>query len=133
MRHQTYGYLPSRRALAPLDRYQIILLAQGCYLKALGRESNPRPSGSQVQRPDHNATRPNTYNLRTNVHKYLLCHRDGCVGSIDHDSRYLLCLHMHVCKCPVCCLTLSHLDSHWWPSTLPIELISQGFSTSPPS
>ena len=26
-------------------------LAQGCYLKAPGRGSNPRPSGSQVQRP----------------------------------------------------------------------------------
>ena len=28
-------------------------LAQGCYLKARGRESNPRPSESQVQRSNH--------------------------------------------------------------------------------
>ena len=33
-------------------------LAQGCHLKAQGRESNPRPSESQVQRPNHYATRP---------------------------------------------------------------------------
>jgi len=26
VRHQTYGYLPSRRASLPLDRYQIMLL-----------------------------------------------------------------------------------------------------------
>ena len=26
VRRQTYGYLPSRRALPPLDRYQITLL-----------------------------------------------------------------------------------------------------------
>jgi len=32
-------------------------LAQGCYLKVRGRESNPRPSQSQVQRPDHYAIR----------------------------------------------------------------------------
>ena len=31
-------------------------LAQGCYPKARGRESNPRPSESQVQRRDHYAT-----------------------------------------------------------------------------
>jgi len=31
-------------------------LAQGCYLKARGRDSNPRPSESQVQRPNHYAT-----------------------------------------------------------------------------
>ena len=28
-------------------------LAQGCYLKMQGRESNPRPFESQVQRPNH--------------------------------------------------------------------------------
>jgi len=33
-------------------------LAQACYLKAQGRESNTRPSESQVQRPNHYATRP---------------------------------------------------------------------------
>jgi len=35
-------------------------LAQGCYMKARGRESNPRPSKSQVQRPNHYATRPHS-------------------------------------------------------------------------
>jgi len=29
VRRQTYGYLPSRRASPPLDRYQIILLGEG--------------------------------------------------------------------------------------------------------
>jgi len=33
-------------------------LSQGCYLKARGRESIPRPSESQVQRPNHYATTP---------------------------------------------------------------------------
>jgi len=57
---------------SPLDRYQIILLddrrtcvceqlAQGCYPKARGRESNPRPSASQVQRPGHYATHNNGF------------------------------------------------------------------------
>jgi len=32
-------------------------LAQGCYLKAQGRDSNLRPSESQVQRSNHYATR----------------------------------------------------------------------------
>jgi len=35
-------------------------LAQGCYLKARGRESNPRPFESQVQLPDHYAIRPSS-------------------------------------------------------------------------
>jgi len=47
VRHQTYGYLPSRRASPPSDRYQDLVvllgdrgkraceqLAQGCFLKA---------------------------------------------------------------------------------------------------
>jgi len=33
-------------------------LVQGCYLKVRCRESNPRPLESQVQRPNHYATRP---------------------------------------------------------------------------
>ena len=33
-------------------------LAQVCYLKVQGRDSNPRPSEAQVQCPDHYATRP---------------------------------------------------------------------------
>jgi len=31
-------------------------LAQGCYLKVQDRESNPRPTESQFQRPDHYTT-----------------------------------------------------------------------------
>jgi len=38
-------------------------LAQGCYLKARGRESNQRPSESQVQRPNNYATRPRLLRL----------------------------------------------------------------------
>ena len=65
LRRQTYGYLPSRRALLPLDRYLYCLmtearmceqLAQDCHLKARGRESNPRPFESQVERPNHYTT-----------------------------------------------------------------------------
>jgi len=67
VRRQTHGYLPSSRASPLSGRYQIILLgdrerhvceqlAQGCYQKARGRESNPRPSESQVQRPNQYAT-----------------------------------------------------------------------------
>jgi len=33
-------------------------LAQGCYPKAQGRESNPRPTVSQVQRPNHYTNKP---------------------------------------------------------------------------
>jgi len=64
---QTYGYLRSHRASPPLDKYQIILmvteahvceqLAQGCSGKAQGRQPNPRPSESQVQRANHYVTR----------------------------------------------------------------------------
>ena len=38
-------------------------LAQGCCLKARVWESNPRPSESQVQCPNHYATRPCRYML----------------------------------------------------------------------
>jgi len=34
-------------------------LAQGCHLKARGRESNSRPSDSQAQRPDHDDNKRN--------------------------------------------------------------------------
>ena len=60
MRRQTYGYLPSSRALPALDRYRIILLGdRGTCVNNLpkvvtrkrnGRDSNPRPFESQVQR-----------------------------------------------------------------------------------
>jgi len=35
-------------------------LTQGCYQKARGRESNPQPSESQVHRPNHYTTMPQT-------------------------------------------------------------------------
>ena len=73
MRRQTYGYLPRHRASPPLDCYQIILLGDrgtcvrttcpDCYLKAHVQETNPRPLESQVQCPNHYATRPHTYHL----------------------------------------------------------------------
>ena len=39
-------------------------LAQGCYVKARGRGSNPRPSESQVERLSHYTTRPHTKGIR---------------------------------------------------------------------
>ena len=58
------GYLPSHRASPPLDQYRIILvgeqLAQDCCVTARNRESNPRPSESQVQRPNHYTTTPHS-------------------------------------------------------------------------
>jgi len=63
VRRQTYGYLPSRKAsrlLTGTKLYSLVAeahvceqLAQSCYPKARGRESNPRPSESQVQRPNY--------------------------------------------------------------------------------
>ena len=60
MRRQTYGYLPSRRASPPLDRYKIVLLgeqlAQGW--KRNCRDSNPRTFESQIQRSNRYTGRP---------------------------------------------------------------------------
>jgi len=60
-------------------------LAQGCYLKARGRESNPRPSESQVQRPNHYATKP---------HRTVICYmisaetsRVKCLSVRDADVK----------------------------------------------
>ena len=41
-----------------LSRADIYTQSCTCYLDAQGRESNPRPSESQVRRPDHYASKP---------------------------------------------------------------------------
>jgi len=49
-------------------------LAQGYYLKVQGRESNPRPSESPVQRPNHYATKPysgHSYIIFSSKHKHV--------------------------------------------------------------
>ena len=47
-------------------------LAQGCQLKARGRESNPRPSVSQVQRPNHYLGKLSLASLRGRLIEYQL-------------------------------------------------------------
>jgi len=56
-------------------------LAQGCYLKARGRESNLRPSESQVQRPNHYAIRPHPYRRRSKKSNW--CQNHWCRNQGD--------------------------------------------------
>ena len=61
MRRHTYGYLPSRRASPPRDRYKILLLgdrlraqlARGCWLKAKRPWIEPATFQFRVQRANH--------------------------------------------------------------------------------
>jgi len=60
----TFPVAGQRRPLTGINLYCSVTVvhvceqvAQGCYLKALDRESNLRPSVLQVQRPNHCATR----------------------------------------------------------------------------
>ena len=74
---------PQPQASPPLDWYQIIYcleteehvceqLAQGCYMKARGQESNSRPSESQVQRPNYYTTRKDTVGDYV-LYKFMFC------------------------------------------------------------
>ena len=77
VRRQTYGYLPSRRALPPLERYQIILLdGRGTCVQTLCPRLLPesaRPGvepaifGSHVQRPNHYTTRPHIRSICVSI------------------------------------------------------------------
>ena len=77
-------------------------LTQGCYLKARGRESNLRPSESQVQRPNHYAIRPHPYRRRsknqTGVKTTGVGTKGTCwtyVPSLLNEGVQTVCLYPH--------------------------------------
>ena len=73
-------------------------LAQGCYPKARGRESNPRPTVSQVQRPNHYTNKPHikaspgTTNSPPQVRS---CGMDGeaCLSQFSNFVLQVNCIH----------------------------------------
>ena len=73
-------------------------LVQGCYPKAQGRESNPRPTVSQVQRPNHCTNKPHikaspgTTNSPPQVRS---CGMDGeaCLSQFSNFVVQVNCIH----------------------------------------
>jgi len=81
-------------------------LAQGCYPKARGRESNPRPSVSQVQRPNHYTNKPHikaspgTTNSPPQVRS---CGMDGeaCLSQFSNFVVQVIVYTVHTRNCPM--------------------------------
>jgi len=92
---QQQGIGHDRRLTSIKGAYVCEQLAQSCYLKARGWGSDPRPTESQVQRPNHYATvpHPRSIVLACSNRNYILIHRKYVMESSIYGRVFaILCL-----------------------------------------
>ena len=147
VQHQTYGYLPSRKASPPIGWYQIILLGDrgtcvlatcpGCSRQREGQDLNPWPV---ARKSSAYPLRPLSHTICWAITKMLiwLCACISCSHGqqMQYDIKHSLCLTQHISfphsnlfKCVAnlfnffkiilseAQVPVKHLDGFWWLMT----------------